>query len=103
MEDEDRDYLMKGITRGFDIIDSGQNINRVESLNHQSAIQNRNIVTDIIKDEIKKGRYVICDDEWRPSVVSPLGLIPKSGGGYRLIHDCSFLRGMSVNDNAVTL
>ena len=33
-----------------------------------------------------------------PFISSPLGLVPKSDGGWRRIHDLSFPRGKSVND-----
>ena len=41
----------------------------------------------------------MCEEE--PSIVSPIGLVPKSNGGHRLIHDCSQPPGKSLNDYAV--
>ena len=33
-----------------------------------------------------------------PNIISPMGAIPKSDGGVRLIHDCSRPDGLSVDD-----
>jgi len=102
--DEDEDYLIKGIKSGFHIIDSERDIPSVKVENHKSALQNKAAVTEIIMDEIDKERYIIvCDHQaacgcWKPNIISPLGLIPKSNGKYRLIHDCSLPHGKAVND-----
>ena len=40
----------------------------------------------------------MCDS--KPNFISPLGAIPKSTGGIRLIHDCSRPLGNSLNDYA---
>ena len=48
--------------------------------------------------EISEGNYIVCDG--KPNFVSPLGAIPKSSGGIRLIHDCSRPLGNSLNDYA---
>ena len=45
------------------------------------------------------GHYVVTTS--KPMIISPLGLVPKSDGGHRLIHDCSLPLGSSVNDNTV--
>ena len=37
----------------------------------------------------------------KPELISPLGAIPKTAGGVRLIHDCSRPAGNSLNDFAV--
>ena len=36
-------------------------------------------------------------------IISPIGVIDKSNGGIRLIHDCSRPHGQSVNDHAPQL
>lgn len=74
----------------------------VKMANHKSAMQKQEVVTNIILDEIEKGRYVVCDD-WQPNIISPLGLVSKSDGGYRLIHDCSLPYGHAVNDITIEM
>jgi hypothetical protein len=46
--------------------------------------------------EIAEGNYVMAPAP--PLIVSPLGIIPKSDGGVRIIHDCSRPKGQAVND-----
>ena len=53
------------------------------------------IEASIIK-EIQKGNYVVTDRV--PTIVRPIGAVPKSDGGYRLIHDCSLPKGACLND-----
>ena len=96
-EDEDREFLLRGVRHSFDLIDVNTVLPSVVSQNHKSALDRGHETSEIVRDEIAKGCYVICKD-WSPDIVSPLGLIPKSSGGYRLIHDCSVPAGHSVND-----
>ena len=42
------------------------------------------------------GNYEVVSDP--PDIISPMGAIPKTDGGVRLIHDCSRPDGLSVND-----
>ena len=51
-----------------------------------------------IVTEITEGNYVVSDV--KPELISPLGAIPKSNGGVRLIYDCSQPSGCAVNDYA---
>ena len=89
---------------GFDIVDSNANILPASYKNHLSAMQNPDIVLKHIETEIEKGNYVICNEDIQhPAIVSPLGLVPKSDGGHRLIHDCSLPKGKCLNNYAVYL
>jgi hypothetical protein len=83
--DEDRTFLQQGVLHGFQLIPIGADIGKSFTRNHRSAIDNAAATTDIILDEIHKGRYVVCSD-WMPDIISPLGLVPKSSGGFRLIY-----------------
>ena len=87
---------------GFRLIEEEEDITKSFLRNHRSATENAEATTDIILDEVRKGRYVKCKD-WMPDIISPLGLVPKSSGGFRLIHDCSLPIGSSVNDFTVTM
>jgi hypothetical protein len=99
--DPDRDFILSGISNGFDIIDSGVCPVRVEVDNHPSASVNSpyfELADSQIKDEIVNGNYIPVKEP--PLVVSPLGVIPKADGGVRIIHDCSRPQGSAVNDYA---
>ena len=100
--DEDSDFLWQGVNNGFKLINEDTVLPFVEVKNHSSAINNYDVTTNIISDEIKKGRYIICD-QWIPNIISPIGLVPKSNGEFRLIHDCSAPMGTSLNDFSVEL
>ena len=96
-EDEDKEFLGQGVHYGFKLIEEGTKLPQSFSKNHKSALGNFEAAQDIIVDEINKGRYVVCDG-WTPDIISPLGLVPKSNGSFRLIHDCSVPHGEAVND-----
>jgi hypothetical protein len=51
-----------------------------------------------VRHEIANGNYIPAESP--PTIVSPLGAIPKADGGVRLIHDCSRPAGKAVNDYA---
>ena len=51
-----------------------------------------------VLSELQDGNYVLGDSP--PSLVSPLGTVPKSDGGIRLIHYCSRPIGKSLNGSA---
>ena len=98
INDPDRDFLIRGLSNGFDIINSNKPLRSTEAPNHPSAIAERQAVEQQILTEISEGRYVITKD--KPLIVSALGAISKAGGGVRLIHDCCKPEGSSVNDHA---
>lgn len=97
--DQDKDFILHGIQHGFDIIDKNVNVSPVECSNHPSARPGSALydkATAQVKKEIEAGNYVICDNP--PSIISPIGVIPKGDGDVRLIHDCSRPTGKAVND-----
>jgi hypothetical protein len=71
------------------------------SNNHKSAHQNPEIVTQKLQKELKAGRIAgpFPKPPFEPFMVSPLGLVPKKDGGFRVIHDLSYPKGHSVNDS----
>jgi hypothetical protein len=98
-DDPDRDFILQGVSQGFDIIDKDAPCSRVELDNHQSASPSSSfyhLVDAQVKSEIANGNYVPTLNP--PKIVSPLGAIPKPEGGIRLIHDCSRPAGAAVND-----
>jgi len=97
--DCDKDFILSGIKNGFDIIDIDSDPVRVESDNHPSASpgsQYFSLASIQVQDEIINGNYIAVQEP--PLIVSPLGVIPKTDGGVRIIHDCSRPQGMAVND-----
>jgi hypothetical protein len=80
-------------------VDKGVTPDRVELNNHPSASQSSSLfdqANEQVLKEIENGNYVPVKSP--PSIVSPLGAIPKPDGGVRLIHDCSRPIGKAVND-----
>ncbi len=98
-DDYDRDFLLRGIANGFDIIDPDAKVTALELNNHASALKESNKVLTQIKEEVSLGNYQVTDT--RPTIVSPLGAVPKPDGSIRLIHDCSLPAGFAVNDYAI--
>ena len=101
-DDPDKDFLLAGITDGFDIVNSDALVVPVEVKNHPPASPGSTCYESVNKQvllEISEGNYVICDS--KPYLISPLAAIPKPAGGVRLIHDCSRPAGNSLNDFAV--
>ena len=87
-DDLDRDYLLDGLTEGFNIIDSDLMPHSMKRSNYKStAGVNKAKVETRIREEIEKGNYVVCD--MKPRVCSALGAIPKGENAVRLIHDLS--------------
>ena len=102
-DDPDKEFLLNGISNGFDIIDEDSDISPVLCANHPSARPSSPLYAKAsaqVLNEIECGNYVICDSA--PDVVSPMAAIPKPDGGVRLIHDCSRPPGRSVNDYCST-
>ena len=91
-------FIVNGIENGFHIVDPKFELGEAFNKNHKSAIEVKSEIEKMITREIECGNYVIT--ERKPCIVSPLGAVPKSGGGYRLIHDCSMPVGSCLNDYA---
>ena len=77
-EDPDKDFLIAGITNGFDIVNSEALVVPVEVKNHPSASPGSKCY-ELVKQQVLEGNYVICDSQ--PDLISPLGAIPKPAGG----------------------
>ena len=99
--DVDRDFLLKGIFEGFDIVDDNVKPLPAECNNYLSAtdVSVKAKVEKQILYELEHGHYEIT--EKRPVIVSALGAIPKPASEeVRIIHDCSRPIGTSINDLA---
>ena len=101
--DMDKDFILNGLREGFDIIDPDASPHPVFCHNHPSARPGSLLykqACEQVQNEIDMGHYEVVTDP--PSIISPMGVIPKPDGGVRLIHDCSRPDGMAVNDYCTT-
>ncbi|CAG2234983.1 unnamed protein product [Mytilus edulis] len=99
--DFDKEFLLHGIEFGFDIIDTSDIPLNIQAKNHPSASPSGPLYSKAhaqVLIEIENGNYIFADE--KPKIISPMGVIPKPGGGIRLIHDCSRPEGSAVNDFA---
>lgn len=92
-----KSYLLQGITEGFKIVDDIHTIPSYDNKNYLSVYANESsrCIDDLIKSELQEKKYIVSDH--KPKCVHSLGAVPKSGGGYRPITDCSRPVGKSVN------
>jgi hypothetical protein len=67
------------------------------SANNDPATLSHNITTELSHNRIMQVPDPRADPN-KPFICSPLGLVPKSSGGWRRIHHLSYPRGHSVND-----
>ena len=91
--------LFSGFSSGFSLHYYGPRIQMTCS-NVQSLIGNENIALDIALKEVQLGRVAgpfPCIP--LPNLrISPVGLVPKKDGSWRLIHHLSYPENASVND-----
>ena len=68
--------------------------------NLRSAIERPEIVSDKIEKEISLDRIAgpFSEPPFPNMVISPIGVVPKKDGKWRMIHHLSFPDGESVND-----
>ena len=100
--DVDQEFLIKGISQGFHIIDDIDcaNIEDVSCNNHLSVEKYHDIVEKELLHQIQEGDYQIVLKK-TPKIVSPLGAIPKGDKGVCIIHDCSRPKGNAVNNKSI--
>ena len=102
-----RNYLINGFTNGFSIEchenpSASANQCTMGSNNHKSATEHPEIVTLLLKEELDKNRLAGSFEEkpFDNIHISPLSLRPKKEKDkFRLIHDLSHPKDMSVNHN----
>ena len=88
VHDADRDYILKGIKEGFDILEGKNPIFSADCNNYLSASRTMRIAVEKqIRVELAHDNYIHVYN--KPRVVSALGAIPKTGGKIRIIHDLS--------------
>lgn len=96
---EDKQFLLQGFSKGFKLNFAGPRT-LTESKNLKSAQQHPDQIKNILDQETKLGRmagpYPV-----RPFSnlrISPVGIVPKKSGGWRLITHLSAPEGNSIND-----
>jgi len=96
---EDAEILKQGFIEGFRLGYTGKLQHR-QAPNLPSLLNNMQAARDIIHEELAAGR--IAGPFTNPPIpalrFSPIGLVPKSSGKFRLIHHLSWPLGDSVND-----
>ena len=91
-DDENKDFILDGVEHGFRLINEDVMPNQFFTRNYKSATSLSRIGAEKqIITEIQLGRYVVTQQ--KPSCVSSLGAIPKTGDKVRLIHDMSRPKG----------
>ena len=96
--DEDKEFLLDGITNGFQLILSDSTLTSTKMENYRSVTNSKAKVKveQTIQEEIREGNYIISPT--RPTIVSALAAVPKQDSDeLRLIHDCSMPKGKGLN------
>jgi hypothetical protein len=98
--EHDKQELLKGFERGFSLHYSGPRKFR-ESKNLKSARENPHIVEAKLSKEVALGRVAgpFTNIPFPTLRVSPVGLVPKKDGDFRLIHHLSYPSNDSVNSH----
>lgn len=99
-----REHIINGFQTGFalDSLFQGPIVSGAIN-NLKSARDHPDVIREKIYKELSAGRVRGPFDDptlpdGTPIHVSPLGVVPKSSGGFRVIHHLSHPRGTSVND-----
>jgi hypothetical protein len=92
-------YLIKGFSEGFKLGYLGPRLPSSCS-NLKSCSDFPDIICDKLQEEIQEKRLKgpFCMRPFPSLQISPIGLVPKKSGDFRLIHHLSHPKGKSVND-----
>ena len=95
----DAELLKNGFSYGFHLGFVGERTS-TDAHNLKSARLNSIILKEKINKEVELGRFAgpFKTPPYSNLRVSPVGLVPKSDGGWRLINHLSYPEGNSVND-----
>lgn len=97
-----KSYILSGITKGFPIVDDVDCVPSYDNLNYSSvySAEAGQFIDDLIVSEVKEGKYIVSSV--KPKCIHSLGVVPKAGGGFRPITDCSRPTGLSINNHMNT-
>lgn len=92
-----KSYLKSGILYGFKIMDDCELVQEYDNKNYSSVYSKeaKDVINEIITSELAEEKYILTDS--KPKCIHSLGAVPKSGGGFRPITDCSRPQNASVN------
>ena len=93
--------LFEGIVEGFDIVDTP--VPEYDCTNYNSILceEARQVMNKNVLVELAEGRISVARE--KPTCVHALGAVPKQGGGFRTITDCSRPEGLAVNNYSPSL
>lgn len=98
--DKDKEYLLDGVTNGFNIIDDVDKLISYECENYKSA-ENPDAkpkLDKLLKQEIASGKISQVQD--KPQCIHSYGAVPKKGTDeLRPVTDCSRPFGVSINEH----
>ena len=94
--DVDRVFLLGVVDNGVLLLSDRDVLLPFSVPNYRSALDASSAVLENLLDEVSKGWVIPVDKP--SSFVHPLGVVPKSTGGIRVIHDHSVPVGACVND-----
>lgn len=93
-----KSYIHRGILQGFDIVDDATEISGYDRSNYRSVLSGYagQFVDQLIQKELSERKYI--EVTRRPRCIHSLGVVPKKGGGFRPITDCSKPERYSINN-----
>lgn len=97
--DCDREFLMGVVHNGVLLVPDLAQMSPFFLQNYSSALEAHDAVSAVVATEVAQG-WVLPVAEPSP-FCHPLGAVPKSDGGIRVIHDHSVPVGVGVNDHEV--
>lgn len=92
-----KSYLLFGIQNGFKILDNVNSVPSYDNKNYSSVYSKeaQTVLDELITTELHEGKYILSDV--KPKCIHSLGAIPKQGGSFRPITDCSRPHMISIN------
>ena len=101
IEDDERDYLWKGILSGFDIVDDNCPSSYVcENYNSILEPKFRKEMTELLEKEVLEHKVSVTASP--PRCIHALGAVVKANGKLRPITDCSRPDNLSINNFMLT-
>jgi hypothetical protein len=90
-------FVLDGLARGFNLRVVKNRVLPMVSANGAAALAQPDVTLALIQEDVKRGALVELPAKPDFAVVSPVDIVPKRNGAFRLIHNLSFGRQSSVN------
>jgi hypothetical protein len=94
--DMDKDFLLSVVDNGVLLVPDKAALAPFAVPNYKSALDAAQEVEEGLQEEVRRGWVIPVSSP--PLYLHPLGVVPKSTGGIRIIHDHSVPAGACVND-----